>query len=295
MSGAPLFFAALLGLALPALADGPIHFSEKSDSGAKPTGPLLNPGDIPVPNLLKVPDDDGPKLEITPTGKPAYLVLRKFLTAPTWQARLPTILHADSLKKVIQSYYAVTSDGPIAANNIQQLPESSNGAKEIAFQVAGPGLEHPVPLRVVSTESGYKVDWLMFTEFKDDLLLKFATSYHENSARFHVLMRRSHYFEKDVPNLEGKNCFHLEPPVEGYSINCFVEKGSDLAKELDSKAKWGMPSLFVVAELRWRKKAGFEWLELAAVPQYDWKDSIPNTPATEKASGDAPKKTKRSH
>jgi len=122
---------------------------------------------------------------------------------------------------------------------------------------------------------GFKVDWLTFTEFKDNLLFKFAENYHENVARFHVLMHRTHYFDSDVPQLDKKICFEIQPPMPGFTVRVFVDKGSILAQEMDRTMGWEVSNAFVIAELHWRKQDSYQWLELAAVPQYHWRNAPP--------------------
>jgi len=73
-----------------------------------------------------------------------------------------------------------------------------------------------------SSADGWKVDWLTFTEFKDKLLLHFLEKWQDNPGRFHVMMRRTHYFDDDVPEKDKKYCIEISPPMPGFSGFVFV-------------------------------------------------------------------------
>ena len=209
---------------------------------------------------------------------PAVDVLQKFFHAPTWRERVAFVQLGDQLKSLMEKYYTQTKDGPIEIENIDLLPHAPNDDStqaQYVFVVMGPSLKQPLPVMVQNTPTGFKVDWLTFTEFKDDLLRKFAENYQDGSARFHVAIHRCHYLESDVPELDKKICFEAAPPMPGYVVHAFVDKKSALAKELDRTLGWNVLDAKVIAELRWRKQDNFQWLEIAAVPQFSWQNAMP--------------------
>jgi len=237
--------------------------------------PALNPVTPPPPDLPVTPSEAIPV--VPDEAKPALKELMTFLAAPNWEARLSSIAMETSLRPAVAAYYATHQDGPLPFKAIEQFTSEKKAKgepSEFAFLVYFHGLDHAVPTKLVLTKSGYKVDWLLFTEFKDNQLLDFAKSYHETTGRFHVLIHRSHYFQKDVPQLESKQCFEIHPPMPGYVVNAFVEKDSHLADLLQKPLSWDVPNAFAVVELKWKKKGSYEWLELAGVPQFDWHDTF---------------------
>ena len=266
-SGLLLGSASLWGQ-VTAIPASPESASEKLPS-------LVNPTPAPPPDL---PVTSAEALPMVPEeAKPALKELLTFLNARTWQERINSVAMETTLRPVVSQYYTTHPDGPLPYTVIEQF-SSEKKAKgepaEFAFLVHFKDLDHAVPTKLVLTKGGYKVDWLLFIEFKDNLLLDFVRSYHENPGRFHVLLHRAHYFQKDVPQLESKNCFEIHPPMPGYVVYAFVEKDSHLAVELEKPLSWDVPNAFAVVELKWKKKGAYEWVELVAVPQFDWHDTF---------------------
>lgn len=213
----------------------------------------------------------------TPDAQPAALVLKQFFTAKTWQDRLSFTQAPEVIRPLMERYYGANSDGPLPITRVELIrhdraPEM--GSPHCVFQVSGPGMEQPLPVMVESSAEGWKVDWLTFTEFKDKLLLRFLQSWSAEPGRFHVMMRRTHYFDEDVPNLDKKYCFELTPPEPGMSGFVFVPKGNLLARELDKSLGWEITNVAAVVELQWRKQDRLQWVEMTAVPQYNWRGPV---------------------
>lgn len=229
---------------------------------------------------------------VKPETQPALETLLRFFDAKTWRERLPYVQAPDSMQPIMEKYYATNSDGPLYPSNIQmirydQAPET--GPPHCVFQVAGGGLKQPLPIMVEISDKGWKVDWLTFTEFKDDLLFKFFASPQPEPARFHVLMRRAHYFDDDVPGLDKKTCFQVMPPMPGFSGDTFAVKGSDLAKELDKHLGWDVRQAAAVVELQWRKESNYQWVELTNLIQLNWRNVEPSAPKAVPVEEDPPK------
>jgi hypothetical protein len=138
---------------------------------------------------------------------------------------------------------------------------------------------------VETTPEGWKVDWLTFTEFKDELLLKFLESPQSEPARFHVLMRRAHYFGDDVPALDKKSCFQVMPPMPGFTGDVFAIKGTTVARDLDKFLGWDVSQAAAVVELQWRTDEKYKWVELTNLIQLNWRNV---EPAAEKTTAGGP-------
>ncbi len=214
-------------------------------------------------------------VKATPDTQPVVDILKKFFGAQNWQERLKYVQLPEKVKVLMEQYYASNPDGPIVVNHIELLRHDAKppqGSPHCVFQVGGPGLNVLLPIMVEMNAEGGKVDWLTFTEFKDNLLLKYVQTFQEQPARFHVMIRRAHYFDDDVPALDKRQCFNMAPPMPGFTANAFVEKGSILSQELDRNLGWEVSNAAVIVEIAWRKQDNYQWLELTGVPQYNWRN-----------------------
>lgn len=255
-------------------------------SEAPPAGTLVEVPGTPQPGPpVNVAPKSLPPAQLTvdapPETQPALDVLKKFFEAATWEQRLAYVQSPESMRPIMQKYYATASDGPLHISHIQLIRQDKapeTGPPHCVFQVAGGGLQQPLPIMVESTEEGWKVDWLTFTEFKDDLLVKYLESFQPQPARFHVLIRRAHYFDDDVPALDKKTCFQVSPPMPGFSGDVFVVKGTALARDLDRHLGWDITQAAVVVQLQWRSEDRYQWVELTDLVQYNWRNGDPPPP-----------------
>ncbi len=222
-------------------------------------------------------------------AKPAAETLNRFFQAKTWQERLLLTQPQEKVRPLMERYYADNPDGPVRVSSIELIRFEKSpeiGTPLCVFQVSGPDLSEPLPVMVESSPDGWKVDWLTFTEFKDKLLVRFLQKWQDDPARFHVMVRRTHYFDEDVPNLDKKHCFEMMPPTPGYSGFAFVPKGGSLAQTLDRSLGWEVTNVAAVVELRWRKQDKYQWVEITAVPQFNWRSTLPAIPVALPAEPD---------
>lgn len=260
-----------------------------------PTAPPPPPSATPSNALVEVPTAPGSKGAPAPVtaeepeifvkssseARPAAETLSRFFRAATWQERLGLTQAPEKMRPLMERYYAANADGPLRVKTIELIRHDKApeiGTPLCVFQVTGPDLQEPLPIMVESSPGGWKVDWLTFTEFKDRLLLRFLQRWQDEPGRFHVMVRRTHYFDEDVPNLDRKHCFELMPPTPGFSGFAFVPKGTPLAMTLDRAIGWEVHNLAAVVEVQWRKEDRYQWVEITAVPQFNWR-STPAAPA----------------
>lgn len=218
-------------------------------------------------------------------ARPAAEILSKFFQAKTWQERLTLTQPEEKIRTLMERYYAGNPDGPIRVSSIELIRHEKApeiGTPLCVFQVSGADLSEPLPVMVESTREGWKVDWITFTEFKDKLLLRFLQKWQDEPARFHVMVRRTHYFDEDVPGLDKRHCFELMPPTPGYSGFAFVSKGTSLAQNLDRTIGWEIANIAAIVELQWHKQDRFQWVEITAVPQFNWR-TLPAIPVAQPA------------
>ncbi len=231
-----------------------------------------------------------PEMSIPDEAKPASAALLEFLTADTLETKRKYILGAEDpqIDALIKRYYGQSDAKPIAVTSIvlrrhDPSPEVGGGAQSV-FEVASPEWTYPIPVMVQETKQGFKLDWIAFVEFKDNWLHKFVQAFRENPGRFHVRIKRGHYFESDVPDIENKDCFILEPPQGDFEVSVFVPKNNALSAQLSRDLSWGTRHAYVLAEIQWRDDGAHQWIELTDVPQLNWHIST-ETPGSNAAGG----------
>lgn len=263
----------------------PMKPGVQSDSSSEDARSLANPTANEV------------KIEVAEEGKPAAEALLKFLNAKNLQERLRYTLAANSMKPLMERYYQSQPDGPILVNAIGLVrldpkPQMGGGAHAV-FGVESRGWEYPVPVMLEETKDGYQVDWLSFVEFKDRILENFLEGYQEGIARFHVGIQRTHYFEDKVPNSDNKDAFTIGPaPPNPFTTTVFVEKDSQLGRELKDRIPWGA-QVWAIVDLEWVKLGSQQWVQLAAVPQLNWYSVPAETGGKSKKSSDLPNEVQR--
>lgn len=130
----------------------------------------------------------------------------------------------------------------------------------------------------------------------DDPLFAFLHKPVEAAAQFHVRMRRTHYFDDDIPDLAAKDGFEIEPAETAerpwYAGFVFVPKTSTLARALVESVPWETTGLQAEVTLKWRKADGKDWVELIEANNIKPMDAAPPKVETRKEGpvlNDAPK------
>ncbi len=222
----------------------------------------MEPSDTPpAPSILQQPRN----------------ALESFLAAPNWQQRLPMIQHADKLRPQILDYYTSHSDGVVKTDSVDFLtsqPTPNGNEVFYLFNVQMKG-GHAFPVAVEKMQGSYRIDWQSFVEFKDLLLPEFFKTYSPESASFHVVLERKHYFGTDVPNQDRKLCFSVEPPVPGYSNYAWVSDSDlELITKLGVRAEFGQTS-YPIVTLRWVKETnGVAYVVLEKIRSDNWRSDI---------------------
>lgn len=275
--------------------------TQNPNADPPPAVPATNPDGPKVANLVEVPNRVPPSLGDPPTAgtspgkanpepaaepvianvpeesEAALEALKQFLAAPTWQERLKVVQGADLMKPLMQSYYASMPDGPLAVTKIALIRHDKapqTGPPHCVFQVGGGEVKRPLPIMVEQSPEGWKVDWLTFTEFKDNLLARFMESPQEGPKRFHVLVRRTHYFDDNVPEVDKKICVEVQSPTPPFVGSVFARRGSPVANILDRYLGWEVDQAAAVVELEWRRDGERQWVELTGLPQFNWRNAV---------------------
>jgi hypothetical protein len=230
----------------------------------QPTSPPAEGTDASPKKLGKVPAE----------AKPALDVLEKFLAAPTWKDRLAYVQKPTIVRAAMEKHAASLGDGPIRAGAIdflERYPSKAGVPPYCMFEVSGGELEHPVLTLVEqSPKEGTRVDWEAFVDFKDDLLLRFLEKKGAPPQRFRGLLRRKHYFDKDVPDIASKDSFQLVQPNAHFEGHVFVPRSSAVGKQLANQLPWGQ-DMPVIAELVWKSDAKAWWVQIENIVSYGWR------------------------
>lgn len=213
---------------------------------------------------------------VPPECESAAEALKKFLAANSWRERLAFIQLPGGMERKVQQYYAGNADGPVEVDEIEYYHHNENPqvgkGMHVVFVLRSRAWQFPmgVPVMVEVHNNEARVDWLTFVEFKDDLLNRFLTTYMEGPVRFHVGIRRTHYFEDDVPDKENMHAFEVAPPMGNCRGYVFVPKETPLARSLAGTLSWDKDLSLGVVELQWRRVGGQKWIEMTALPQLNW-------------------------
>ena len=202
--------------------------------------------------------------------------LASFLGATNWKERANYVQSPDRVTSLMEKYYSDNRDGPIYANtvtfqNSERVP--GNDSMFFLFHITTDKVPEGFPVSVEETKDGMRIDWEAFTEFNDNLLFGFLNNYQEEPARFHVIMRRAHYFGPGVPNLEDKYAFRIEPPIPGYQGYAFVDRDDPIVQsELSYQLEWHAIS-YPIVELQWERNNDThqQYVAIKDIVQNNWR------------------------
>ncbi len=218
------------------------------------------------PKVIGVPDE----------AREGLHGLVNFLAAGSWGDRVNFSMLPEQVAEKGKAYYASNPDGPIDVDEIHYLRHETNpqvgSGTHCVFVLFSRAWDEGIPVMVEVDANGARVDWLTFVEFKDSMLRQFMGRPQMTGRwRFHVSMRRCHYFDDDVPDADTKDCFEIAPPMPGSpSLYAFTDRASQLARSLAGTITWDKQVTYGIVELEWRQTAGKSWIELTAVPQLNW-------------------------
>lgn len=230
---------------------------------------------VPAPALAPPPSAGSRRIGRVPAdARSALEGLLKFLDAPTWKDRTAHVQKQEAVASAMEKHAAAHGDGPIVVGQVdfvERYPGKGAVPPYCMFELGGGPLTHPVLVLVEQpARGGARVDWEAFIEFKDDLLLRFLEKKGAPPQKFRVLLRRKHYFDKDVPDIAGKDSFQLDQPNSHFEGHVFVPRSSALGRQLANQLAWGQ-DMPVIAELVWKSDAKSWWVEIAGIVSYGWR------------------------
>jgi len=215
---------------LPAPEPGPV----------KPSPPPIKTTP-PVDQSATPPPVEETALKAIPAPEAA---LKAFLAAPDWKSRALHVLHPAETTAKMETYHATTPDGPTAFTSLRADASHGDGEKSarlLSYLIVTESHPDGLPVALVETPEGWKVDWETFVEFRDDHFGRFAAGQGGEAGAFHVLVRNTHYFGEPFPGSDQLTAFRLDPPLPDRNHYAFVPTGSDLHKTLAGVTEWGRP------------------------------------------------------
>lgn len=267
----------------PAMAATTAVARNVSTSSGNPETAPAAPAETPPPGVVATTPETEMMQTIRktvplggPLARPGEAIIR-FLGAATWQERLPYTLAADRMKPLMEAHYRAGGDGPIVPEEVQfmQMEPTEDNPKlhYYSYIVFLPERSTGIPLSVEDTAQGTRVEWRTFIECKDHLLAKFYKAYTPTPATFRALIRRCHYFEKDVPGQDKMQCFELSSPDAANTFYVWAGLDSQVYRKFfasGERARWDVSSRMTLT-LEWQKEeSGVAWVRLRDVVAESW-------------------------
>ena len=201
--------------------------------------------------------------------------VRGLISATTPEQVLPWIFDAGTLEFPVQNYHAkhplhALTGAVIEFEYSGVIP--GTGEKAHIFNVLHPSHPRGFPVSAESTAQGYRIDWQSYIQWRDGWLQRFLEKKPSEPQTLFVVLRRTHYFNDDVPKLDEKLAFKLTSAVPGdEGAVAFVDKNSAVGRSLGELYEW-RTLYFPVVELQWEAsgKAG-AYLRLNRIVRPTWR------------------------
>jgi hypothetical protein len=201
--------------------------------------------------------------------------VRQLITARTVADVLPCIFDATVLESTVREYHGRHPLQPLADAVVEHQYSGvipATGRKAHIFNVLNPAHPRGFPVSAEETPDGYRIDWQSYIQWRDTWLRRFLESDSTDPQSLFVVLRRTHYFNDDVPNLDDKFAFKITSAVpDDEGAIAFVEKNSAIGRSLAELYEW-RTLYFPVVELQW-VSSGKEsrYLRLNRIVRSSWR------------------------
>jgi len=244
---------------------------------ANPPFPPVQDGLRPVNGTIETPSmspetakAEGTPVEEAPPGVPENAMpngilgpprkaVQDFFQADNWQKRAKFVYNGDALQSKMAAYYKDQPDVGILNYRLDFFHTEQHeptGYGVFVFFVTFEGEPDGFPMIVVEKNNEYKVDWELFTEFKDRAFKQFVETKPTAAEPFRLVLQRVNYWESDrdqIPNIDSYLCFQVDPPYPGFRVHAFVAKDSEIGKSLAGRLLWQTDPLAAEVVMRWAK------------------------------------------
>ncbi len=188
---------------------------------------------------------------------------------------LPWIYDADRLAPLVRGYHETQPLRPLSNAVIDLAHEGTipdSNAKVFIFNIMHSECASGFPVSAEQTPQGYRIDWQSYVQWRDEWLRNFAQNKTADTQMLFVVLRRTHYFNDDVPDLDGKLAFKLTSAVPGdEGVVAFADRDSELGRSLEETFKW-RKLYFPVVELKWVSESGADkFVRLTRIVRPTWR------------------------
>lgn len=153
--------------------------------------------------------------------------LKAFLAAPDWKTRSRHVIVPDQVASEMERRAKASGDGPIAITGHELL--FIQGGNHI-YNIKTKAMPDGVPITVLATEEGPKVDWEAFISFYEDDFRKFAEGPVGTSGIFPLVVRPDPPAEGEAESHFMR--FRVFPPLPNREQLAWVRKDSIVMPKL---------------------------------------------------------------
>ena len=252
--------------------------SKAADVETPPPGPALPPVDAPpsTPSSTKVsmaeasPAAAGAapapvEAAITPSSDPrdrARNVVRKFLEAQSWKDRVGLVDASGDPGAALSAYYQSHPDLPISNYRLDFFhnePRPGDTGSAYIFFLTFPDETDGFPVMVMENQGEFRLDWDLYLEFREKAFQRFVEDAPEKAASFRLVLQRVTYWEPDrdqIPNVDQLLCYKIDPPYPGFTRYAFVDRETEVGKQLGKELSWESDPLAAEVQLKWSEFPG---------------------------------------
>lgn len=203
----------------------------------------------------------------------AETALRAFLEAPDWSSRSAYVLSPKRVRPLMKSYAREHPDGSTPAENISvesSYTDPLSGNTLFIFKVVTDRAPAGFPVAVAESDDGWLVDWESFVEFRDDRFRLFAEGPADQTARFHLLVRKPTPEQAEGTENEHFTTLMVEPPLPDRQRLVYVRKGTDTYQRLAAAISGDMITAPVLELAKKTTPDGKSYLEITRIVASDW-------------------------
>ena len=201
--------------------------------------------------------------------------VKSFLTATTIEGVSANILNSAKLAPKLTAYYGAKAIPPTEFDNIvldsgARVPETNSRA--FLFRIRSPDRTQGFPVCVEETPQGYRIEWEAFIQCRDRVAANFWKDASLPQTSLFVIVKRSHYFDEDLVNLDDYECFRINSPnPDEEEFYAFARKDSAFVKKNRMLLNWDA-NYFVVAQFTHVKNSkGVSHVEIVDIDRFNWR------------------------
>ncbi len=173
--------------------------------------------------------------------------MNTFLSAKTWQEKLPFVLEAERVKPLMQQWYEVEKSQDPSVDTAEPFrPREIGGRYWFAFSLKSPsGLPVQMRLQEISSPDGiptYKIDWENFVALGAMPWAKFCQDRPREPKQMNVYLVKAENFAPPYDQ-EKFLCFTITHQSGAPTLTGYVEKTNRAAQALETEVAAGNGSL----------------------------------------------------